>query len=169
MRLFGASAILLLVCAAASVGHAEGMGVIQLAGDSTLPRATRVPVCKCPGPIYHSGARRHRRSLATVRRYRAGPYKAIAVAPDTYNPRLPSPFDTAYDRAMTLHFRSLAVTGTYRAERGWPPTPPIHGLYPYRVRAWGTVYQYDGMIGQYVALALPDAARVAPVAVQLAP
>ena len=128
-----------------------------------VPRSANVPA------PYHSGARRHRRSLATVRHYRSGPDKAIAVAPDTYNPRLPSPFDTAYDRAMTLHFRSLAVTGTYRAERGWPPTPPIHGLYPYRVRAWGTVYQYDGMIGQYVALALPDAARVAPVAVQLVP
>jgi hypothetical protein len=61
------------------------------------------------------------------------------------------------------------VTGIYHAERGWPPTPPINGLYPYRVRAWGAVYQYDGLIGQYVALAQPDAARVAPVAVQLVP
>jgi hypothetical protein len=168
MRLFCASATLLLVCAAASVGHAEGMGVIQLAGDSTL-RPTRAPVCKCLGPDYHSGARRHHRSRATVRRYRAAPYKAIAVAPDHYNPWLPGPFDTAYDRATTLHFRSLTVTGIYHAERGWPPTPPINGLYPYRVRAWGAVYQYDGLIGQYVALAQPDAARVAPVAVQLVP
>src|ERR1051325_1294501 len=167
MRLFCASATLLLVCAAASVGHAENVGVIP--GKSTLARATRAPECKCPGPVYHSGARRHR-LRATIRRYRAPPpYKAVAVALDTYNPWLPSPLDTAYDRALTLHFRSPAVTDTYRAERGWPPTPPIHGVYPYRVRAWDTVYQYDGLIGQYVALAQPDAARVAPVAVQLVP
>ena len=53
------------------------------------------------------------------------------------------------------------MTGTYRAEGALPPTPPIRGLYPYRVRAWSTVYQHDGLIvGQYVALAGPELARV---------
>ena len=69
----------------------------------------------------------------------------MAEPPDPYNPYLPGTLDTAYDRAMTLHFRSPAVTDTYLSERGWPPTPPIRGLYPYRVRAWGAVYQYDGL------------------------
>ena len=43
-----------------------------------------------------------------------------------------------------LHFRSPALTGTYHAEGRFRPSPSIDGVYRYRVRAWGTVYQHEG-------------------------
>lgn len=164
MRLFCViRATVLLVCAAATTSHADGLRRTDLSGSGATPQA-RV-ACNCPA--YRSSVRRVQ--VRGYREWRSVSPVALPEPPDPYNPWLPGTHDTAYDRAMALHFRSPAVTDTYRSERGEAPMPPIHGLYPYRVRAWGGVYQYDGLIGQYVALAQPDASRVAAVAVPWGP
>jgi len=134
-------ATVLLVCAAATTSHADGLRSTDSAGGGAAPRA-RIAICNCPAPVHRSSGRRY------VREYPEWAAVPNVAPPDPYNPYLPGTYDTAYDRAMTLHFRSPAVTDTYVSERGWPPTPPINGLFPYRVRAWGGVYQYDGLIGQ---------------------
>jgi hypothetical protein len=168
MRLFCAiRATVLLVCAAASTSHAEGLRSTDSGGSGATPQA-RVAACNCPSPVYRSSVRRHY-AVGQSREWPSYSEVAVAEPPDPYNPYLPGTLDTAYDRAMTLHFRSPAVTDTYRRERGEAPTPPIRGLYPYRVRAWGAVYQYDGLIGQYVALAQSDAGRVSAAAVPTYP
>ena len=64
---------------------------------------------------------------------------------------------------MTLHFRSPAVSGSYLVELGWPSTPPVLGIVPYRVRDERGVHQYDGLIGAYVVLARSDASRALAV------
>src|SRR5437763_6575287 len=159
MQLFtviGAAA--LLAGAAAATSHADGSSTVATGG---LVVQTPLTACDGPGPGYRSGLRRrhsHRFHAHYVRRL---PRIAVVEPPDLFNSLLPGTLDTAYDRAMTIHFRSPPVTDTYRAEAGWPPTPPVVGLFPYRVRAWGAVYDYDGIVGQYVALAQPDARRAA--------
>jgi hypothetical protein len=168
MRLFCAiRATVLLVCAAATASHADGLRSTDSIASTTVSHA-RIATCDCLSPVYH----RRYHPQAQLRQFRQWPpvaEVAVAAPPDPYNPYLPGTLDTAYDRAMTLHFRSPAVTDTYLSERGWPPTPPVRGLFPYRVRAWGAVYQYDGLIGQYVALAQSDAGRVSAVAAPIAP
>ncbi len=89
--------------------------------------------------------------------------------PPPYNPLLPNPLDSAYDRGMTLHFRSKPVTGISIADPGYPPTPPIAGVVAYRIQAYGGVYQYDGLTGEYIALAQYDARRAFPAAPAPAP
>jgi hypothetical protein len=84
---------------------------------------------------------------------------AVAVAPPIYDPPIPSPYDTAYDRAMTLHFRSAEVSGTYTGEPGYPHIPPVASVQPYRGFSGATVLQYDGLTGEYIALAQADARR----------
>jgi hypothetical protein len=146
--------------AASSSGRADGLNIVQLAGDSTQLRVTPWRSVHSPGSVYHSGARRPDPSRASARRFRAPPYKAIAVGPDIYN-RGSRPVRHGIRPCNDATLPQPAVTGTYRAEGALPPTPPIRGLYPYRVRAWSTVYQHDGLIvGQYVALAGPEPARV---------
>ena len=120
------------------------------------PRAAAVaagPMCPCPPVV------RKKRPVRHVRHKRRAPPRAVALAPPPYNPLLPHELDSAYDRGMVLHFRSAAVTGIRNAEPGYPPTPPIAGVLPYRVQAYGGVYQYDGLTGQYVRLAQRDAVR----------
>jgi hypothetical protein len=77
-----------------------------------------------------------------------------------YNPILPSPYNPAYDRVMVQHFQAPPVSGIYGIDSGLPPTPPVVGVLPYRVPAPGAVLQYDGLTGEYIPLAAPDAARV---------
>jgi hypothetical protein len=156
MRLFRAiRATVLLASAAAAPSY-----VVSLANaDPGSYTRARFAACDCYGGGWHQ----HHYRWSDARNFRGwGPTPEFEPPqpPDYYNPMLPSAYDTAYDRAMTLHFRSPAVTNTYLAESGWPPTPPVRGLFPYRVRAWGGIYQYDGVIGQYVALAQSDARRV---------
>ena len=64
---------------------------------------------------------------------------------------------------MMLHYRSPPVSGLYRPEPGYPATPPIYGVHPYRGQyAPGQpVFQYDGLIGEYVQLARNDPAQIA--------
>jgi hypothetical protein len=94
----------------------------------------------------------------------------FAVAPlPPYNPLLPVTTDPAYDRAMVLHYRSPAVSGVYIADPGFPPTPPVNGVYPYRVQSGPVVYEFDGMANGYVALSQYDSRRVGAVPPMPAP
>jgi hypothetical protein len=84
------------------------------------------------------------------------------VMPVYYNTGIPSPWDPAYDRAMTLHFRSPFVTAIVEPEPGYPHTPPVRAVAWYRYGSGSTVYQYDGITGQYIALSQADAWRFYP-------
>jgi len=99
------------------------------------------------------------RALA-VRRHYAPPIALLPPPPPPpYNAVIPSTWDSAYDRAMMLHYRDRAVTGVVIDETGYPHTPPVQRGWLYRVRSGPTVLQYDGMAGAYVPLAQADAAR----------
>lgn len=118
------------------------------------------PGCRCPG-IRHV-RHVHHRYVRHFRYRRLVPL--IAVAPLPYNAPIPSPWDTAYDRGMTLHFRSPAVSGTWIDEPGLPHTPPIRPVQWYRVPYGVAVLQYDGLTGEYITLAQADAVRALPPA-----
>ena len=121
------------------------------------------PDCKCPRVHRpHRVVRRHVRHHRHRRAVAALPYPPPLLAPAYYNTGIPSPYDTAYDRAMTLHFRTVFVSGMFDPEPGYPHTPPVRAVQPYRYRAGDTVYQYDGLIGEYVALAQYDGVRALP-------
>ncbi len=163
-------AVFVLLCAA-TVGRAETIAAAPAAGSD---RALAPPIlCDGPGPMPrpHRIVRHHRHYVRLHYRHRrhwwpmpaALPYPPpAAVVPVYYNPPLPDPYDSAYDRAMTLHFRSPAVSGIQVLEPGFPPTPPIVPYQWYRVQAaGGPVLQYDGLTGQYIPLAQSDAAWLA--------
>lgn len=148
-----------------AAGHAAGQP--DAAASNTRVGQPVAVACDEPGPGYrpqrphrvvrvHVRHRRHRRPVIVM------PYPPPVVVPAYYNTGIPSPYDTAYDRAMTLHFRSPFVTGLIDPEPGYPPTPAVFGVQPYRYRAGPAVYQYDGMIGEYVVLSQYDAARALP-------
>lgn len=157
-------ATVLLGCAIAPSSRADTAAQAPILAGAHRPLAA---ACDEPGP----GFRRHRRVSRHVRyvRRRLAPAPVAVVEASLYNPGLPGTLDPAYDRAMVLHYRSPEVSDIDRAEPGYSPTPPVHGLWPYRVHAWAGVYDYDAMVGQYVRLAAPDAARVAAAAVPLPP
>ena len=169
-RLCSIGAVFLLACAAVAPGRADTATKALMASGVPQPA---VAACDEPGP----GFRRHRRVTRRVRYVRHVRYVERWLPPppvavfeaSAYNPGLPGTLDPAYDRAMVLHYRSPEVSDIDRDEPGYSPTPPVHGLWPYRVRRWGGVYDYDAMVGQYVRLAAPDAARVAAIAVPLPP
>jgi len=134
--------------------------LVPTAGRADAPgpaaAAPAKPGCKCP-PVRTHRVVRHRR--VTKRMIAAVP---PPVAPVYYNTGIPSPWDPAYDRGMTLHFRSPFVTAIVDPEPGFPHTPPIHAVSWYRYASGPTVYQYDGITGQYIALSQYDAHRVYP-------
>ena len=150
-------------------------GAMPGLGRADIPAA---PVaCDGPGPMPpHSVAPRHHvrwRDHCHCRpwhwHWHPLPVAVLPPAPPElvpplayYNPPLPSPYDTAYDRTMTLHLRSVAVTGIYRADLGWPPTPPLLGIQPYTVSEGGRALQYDATVGQYIPLAQADIRPAAP-------
>ncbi len=126
------------------------------------------PGCRCPR-VYH----RHVWKKRWHRYARRLPLAAALAPLPPYDPPIPAVWDTAYDRAMTLHFRSAEVSGTWVDEPGFAHTPPVHGIQAYRVQVGAAVMQYDGLIGEYVPLAQADARRafppVGPVPVAPAP
>ncbi len=157
MRSFGAiGAALLIACAMSSTPS-------RADGPAPTPAVSRsaAPGCKCPQVKQRRVVRVHRH----VRRHRHVAFlpPPAVIAPVYYNTGIPSPYDSAYDRAMVLHFRSPPVSGLYQPEMGWPPTPPVRGIQPYRVQAGGPLLQYDGMIGEYVRLAHDDPAQAVMV------
>jgi hypothetical protein len=162
MRTLGAiGAAVLMMCAVPVAGRADGPAPV-----TASERAA--PGCKCPGV-----QRRAWKPRRVVRHHRRGPPPLAVAAPSLppayYNPGIPSPYDTAYNRAMVLHFRSPPVSGLYQPEPGYPPTPPVVGVQPYRVQTGSVVMQYDGLTGEYIQLAASDpshefAASAAPSA-----
>lgn len=149
MRLFSAITGVFLIASALPVsGWADGM---PAPATTAAPAA---PQCNClrPHRVVHHRVWRHARHWRRV----APPAPYLAA---NYNPLLPSALNTDYDRAMTLHLRSPAVSGFVIAEPGYPPTPPVAGIAPYRVPAYAGVYQYDVIAGAYVRLAQGDAVR----------
>ena len=117
------------------------------------------PGCRCPR-LHHHVWRAHRH----VRHWRRVVRRLALVPLPPYDPPIPAVWDTAYDRAMTLHFRSPEVSRTWVGEPGFAHTPPVHGIQAYRVQSGGAVVQYDGLIGEYVPLAQVDALRAFPPA-----
>lgn len=151
MRPFSAiAAALLLASMVPAASHAATPSAAAAVGQPAAPNCG----CAPPHRVWHRRVVRHvwrhRRPLHLV---------AAPPPPPPYNPLLPSPLDSAYDRGMTLHFRAPPVSGIRLAEPGYPPTPPIAGVIPYRVPAYAGVYQYDGLTGSYVRLAQTDALR----------
>ena len=136
------------------------------ADPGTAAAAAHLPPLACdePGPGYRPAVRPHRqvirRHVRHHRRWLPPPPVAMLPPPLDYNPVLPSPWDSAYDRAMTLHFKSPYVSGFHYYETGLPPTPPVAGIHPYRIQAGGVAFQYDGLTGQYVRLAPADATPI---------
>jgi hypothetical protein len=137
-----------------STGYADGM-------PPAAPAAKAAPGCHCP-PVRHVRHVRHRRHY--VHRWRRPLVPVVAVAPLPYNAPIPWPWDTAYDRGMTLHFRSPAVSGTWTGDPGFTHTPPIVPVQWYREASGDAVLQYDGLTGQYIRLAQVDAMRAFPPA-----
>ena len=166
MRAFSAiGAALALGWLIPATGHAETQP--SAAAVNTQLRQPAAASCDEPGPGY----RPHRPVHRVVRHVRHRRPRRLAAVPALpypppiyYNTGIPSPYDTAYDRAMTLHFRSPFVTGLVDPEPGYPHTPPVLGVQPYRFRSGPAVYQYDGSIGEYVVLSAYDAARALPPA-----
>jgi hypothetical protein len=114
------------------------------------------PGCNCPRTRPHRHVRHRRvdkRMMAIL------PPPPVAAY---YNTGLPDPWDTAYDRAMTLHFRSPFVAGVVDPEPGYPHTPPVRVAAWYRYASGPAVYQYDGITGQYIAMSQYDAYRLYP-------
>ena len=111
-------AAFVMACLVPTPSHADAPG----------PRvAAAKPDCKCPRV----------RPQRVVRHYRRAPKRVIAMLPRPvarvyYNTGIPSPWDSAYDRAMTLHFRSPFVTAIVDPEPGYPHTPPVRPVAWYR-------------------------------------
>ncbi|HLY46827.1 MAG TPA: hypothetical protein VKQ73_14690 [Stellaceae bacterium] len=135
-------------------------GVIAFALPATSHADGMPPTAAKPAPVANCPCLRPHR---VVHHWRHVARRPIGVPPPywpaNYNPLLPSPLDSAYDRAMTLHFRSPPVSGEYPADPGYAPLPPVAGVAAYRVPAYAGVYQYDGLTGEYVRLAQWDAQR----------
>jgi hypothetical protein len=191
MRSFGAiGAAFLMACAAPMASHAgEPPQTAIGSGAIASSAAAQVGACDEPGPGYRTPPRRARHH-AKPRKHRPAARLAaiapqpLAAIPFYYNPGIPSPYDTAYDRAMVLHFRSPPVSGFYRPEPGFPPTPPVLGLHPYQIQTGQiqtgqiqtgqiqtgpVVLQYDGITGAYIQLAQDDPAHLRLIAVPPAP
>jgi hypothetical protein len=160
MRLYSAIATAFLIaCAVPATSRADDP---QSAASAVSQ--TPAPGCNCPRVQHRHAWRPHRHARHHARHWRHGWPTPIALLgpPVYYDPPIPSPWDSAYDRAMTLHFRSPEVSGSYVGEPGFPHTPPIRGIQHYRVQAGAAVLQYDGLTGQYIRLAQSDAQRAFP-------
>ena len=151
MRAFHAiGAAILMAWAVPTSGHANG----------TTPASTAAqpagPGCHCPR------LQRHVRYHARLKHRRPLPVIAVALWP-AYNPPIPDPFDSAYDRVMTQYTLARELDGEYLYEPPYVPHPPLPGLPHFRVAAGGAVFEYDLMAGGYVQIAQREAPRV-PVA-----
>jgi len=143
-------AALLMVGAVPAASLAEGM-----TGTGTVAAAL-APGCNCP-PRHHRHAWRggHGRFYASRR---AGGASAPLPWP-AYNPPIPSPDDSAYDRVMVQYMHAREWGGEYGVEPGYLPSPPVPGLPRFVVGAGGGVFEYDVMANGYVQLAQRDAQR----------
>jgi len=157
MRAFHAvGAALLMAWATPASVHANGT---TPTGAVSQPQA---PGCHCPRLQRH--ARYHVRYHARYWKHQR-PVALVAVRPwPAYNPPIPSPDDSAYDRVMVQYMHAREWGGEYVYEPPYVPRPPLPGLPHFRVAADAAVFEYDVMAGGYVQLAQRDAPRasVAP-------
>jgi len=135
-------------------GHADGMPA-----TSTVSPAPG-PVCHCPRQVRRP--HRHVRYHARYWRHRRPVPIAAALWP-AYNPPIPSPYDSAFDRVHTQYTLAREIRGEYLIEPPYLSDPPLPGEPHFVVAAGPTVYEYDIMADGYVQLAAPDAARALPV------
>jgi hypothetical protein len=131
-------------------GHADGTPAA-----STVSSAPG-PGCHCPRQAWRP--HRHLRYHARYWRHGRPVPTAVALWP-AYNPPLPSPYDSAYDRVHTQYMHAREWGGEYLIEPPYVPRPPLPGLPHFRVAASGAVYEYDIMADGYVQLAQRDAQR----------
>jgi hypothetical protein len=159
MRSLGAIlAASLVACGLPAAVRAADPPAAVASGSSTMSNPAAPAACNCP-PAH--AWRPHRQVKRHVRHVRRRPALAVAAAPlPPYNPLLPLTTDPGYDRAMVLHARSVPVRGTIVADPGFPPTPAVVGVYPYRVQSGAGVYEYDVMANGYVTLSQWDARRI---------
>jgi hypothetical protein len=127
----------------------------SLADSMPAASAAPAPGCHCSRPLRaamgrHVWHRRHGRIPVAVPR--PAPFPA-------YNPPIPHPYDSAYDRVMTQYMRARERRGEYLIEPPYVPWPPLPGLPHFRVAANGAVYEYDIMADGYVQLAQRDVPR----------
>jgi hypothetical protein len=162
MRAFHAiGAALLMACAMPVTSRAE---TTTGAGAASPPPAA---VCPCPRVPRHAWRPlRHVRSYAWHRRHWTPAPLAVAPLPPwpAYNPPIPSPDDSAYDRVMTQYMHAREWGGEYLVEPDYAPSPPVPGLPRFVVAAGGGVFEYDVMANGYVQLPQRDAPRALAVA-----
>ncbi|SRR5216683_392036 len=159
MRAFHAigAAALLMAWAIPVSSHADGPP-----GASTAVSAPE-PGCRCP-PRHVWRPHRLVRGYAWHRRHWRPVPIAVARWP-AYNPPLPSPYDSAYDRVHTQYMHAREWGGEYLIEPDYVPRPPLPGLPRFLTAAGGGVFEYDIIAGGYVQLAQRDVPRALPVAV----
>jgi hypothetical protein len=162
-------AALLLCCAVPAISHAADLTATPEAAPGSANSdntAVRQPAAACDAPVANPNARRRHRVVKHVyhRRWQRPPVVMMRPPPPPplviYNPPIPSPYDSAYDRGMLLHYLSPPVSGIYGLDPGLPTTPPIAGVQHYRLQVGEAVVQYDGITGEYIPLAQIDARRV---------
>jgi hypothetical protein len=141
--------------------HADGPP-----GGSTVSSAA-APGCHCP-PRHVWRPHRHVRGYAWHRRHLRPAPVAVALWP-AYNPPIPSPYDSAYDRVHTQYMHAREWGGEYLIEPPYVPSPPLPGLPRFVAAAGGAVFEYDIIADGYVQLAQRDARRALPVAVPVPP
>ncbi len=162
MRAFHAiGAAFLMAWLMPAPSHADGT-----TGASTVS-STPAPGCHCPRQVRRAGP--HARLHARYWRHRRP--VAIALLPPwpAYNPPIPSPYDSAYDRVHTQYMRAREFGGEYLIEPPYIPNPPLPGLPHFVAADGGRVFEYDLIAGGYVQLAQRDVPRALPVAVPLPP
>ncbi len=161
MRAFHAiGAAFLMAWVIPVAGHADGTPATGTVSSAPGPG------CHCPRQVW----RPHRHLRYHARYWRRGRRVPIAVALwPGYNPPIPSPYDSAYDRVHTQYTRAREWGGEYLIEPPYTPDPPLPGLPHFVAAASGAVYEYDIMADGYVQLAQRDVPRALPVAVPIAP
>ena len=154
MRAFHAiGAAVLMAWALPTAGHANGTAATRAVSQPAAPG------CHCPRVQRHAWRARHH--VRYSRGWRPVPVALVRPWP-LYNPPIPNPYDSAYDRVMRQYTLAREYGGEYLIEPPYVPRPPYPGLPHFRVAAGGAVFEYDLMAGGYVQLAQRDAAR-APV------
>jgi hypothetical protein len=156
---------------------------------SAASHADGLPSCPCP-PHARSKAKVKVVHRVRHRHIARGPVVVALPGPYDLHAVPPSPLDSAYEPAMVAYFRDPSITGywpgsapayvvgdagdyvegIYYHRSNWPGyraalrPPPRIDNFPFRRYEGATVWQYDGLIGEYVQLSVRDAALAMQVA-----
>jgi hypothetical protein len=156
---------------------------------SAASYADGLPSCPCPPQVK---AKVKVKTVHRVRHRHIARGPVVVALPGPYDLHAlpPNPLDSAYEPAMVAYFRDPSITGyrpgstpayvvddagddvegIYYHRSTWPgrraalPPPPRIDNFPFRRYEGATVRQYDGLIGEYVQLSVPDAAMAIQVA-----